>query len=85
MRLDADAVRLVLKKTAELARRPQKDETQHFVALISLVPIIVGVVRIIVDGEMSSSLSRSDSTTLSCSGCHNVSLVRIIVDVANVV
>jgi hypothetical protein len=48
MRLDADAVRLVLKETAELARRPRKDKTQ-FVALISLVRIIVEVVRIIVD------------------------------------
>jgi hypothetical protein len=35
MRLDADAVRLVLKETAELARRSQKDETQYFVTLIS--------------------------------------------------
>jgi hypothetical protein len=49
MRLDADAVRLVLKETAELARRPRKDETHQFVALISLVRIIVEVVRIIVD------------------------------------
>jgi hypothetical protein len=48
MRLDADAVRLVLKETAGLARQPRKDTTL-FVVPISLVRIIVEVVRIIVD------------------------------------
>jgi hypothetical protein len=48
MRLDADAVRLVLKETTDLARRPRKDITL-FLVLISLVRIIVEVVRVIVD------------------------------------
>jgi hypothetical protein len=45
MRLDADAVRLVLKETADLADQQFKDKTL-FVALISLVRIVVDVASV---------------------------------------